>query len=201
MPSLCYQTSSSFPACGGKRQNYALYAKLFDFFVNISKHCDRDQMAVIFQWIFLNENIWISMEISVTRAPRGPINNIPTLVQIMAWCRRIIIYALSIIIYALSERSERTQQWNVGCCLNDRIVNNLYRSYNLTSFYQVLMECENLCVDVKCIHADREWIVVKTSLPYCSLQEIVIRLIFQPMCLKWPRCHDDIYVSELHFFQ
>ena len=37
--------------------------------------------------IFLNENIWISINISLKFVPRGRINNIPTLVQIMAWCR------------------------------------------------------------------------------------------------------------------
>ena len=38
----------------------------------------------IFQWIFLNENVWISINISLKFVPRGPINNIPTLVQVMA---------------------------------------------------------------------------------------------------------------------
>ena len=41
----------------------------------------------IFKCIFLNESIWISIEISLKFVPKGPINNIPALVQIMAWCR------------------------------------------------------------------------------------------------------------------
>ena len=41
----------------------------------------------IFKWIFLNENVWISINISLKFVPRGPINNIPTLVQVMAWRR------------------------------------------------------------------------------------------------------------------
>ena len=41
----------------------------------------------IFKWIFFNENVWISINISLKFVPRGPINNIPTLVQVMAWCR------------------------------------------------------------------------------------------------------------------
>ena len=41
----------------------------------------------IFKWIFLNEFIWISIEISLKFVPRGPINNIPALVLIMAWRR------------------------------------------------------------------------------------------------------------------
>ena len=41
----------------------------------------------IFKWIFLNEIIWIAIKISLKFVPSGPINNIPTLVQIMAWRR------------------------------------------------------------------------------------------------------------------
>ena len=41
----------------------------------------------IFKWIFWNENKWISINISLKFVPRGPINNIPTLVQVMAWGR------------------------------------------------------------------------------------------------------------------
>ena len=40
-----------------------------------------------FKWIFLVENVWISINISLKFVPRGPINNIPTLVQVMAWRR------------------------------------------------------------------------------------------------------------------
>ena len=35
----------------------------------------------------MNENIWISIKISLKFVPKGPINNIPALVQIMAWRR------------------------------------------------------------------------------------------------------------------
>ena len=41
----------------------------------------------IFKCIFLNENIWTLIEISPEFVPKGPINNIPALVQIMAWHR------------------------------------------------------------------------------------------------------------------
>ena len=41
----------------------------------------------IFKCIFLNGNVWILIKISIKFVPKGPINNIPTLVQIMAWCR------------------------------------------------------------------------------------------------------------------
>ena len=41
----------------------------------------------ILKCIFLNENVWISIKISPKFVPKGPINNIPALVQIMAWRR------------------------------------------------------------------------------------------------------------------
>ena len=40
-----------------------------------------------FMRIFLNENVRISIKISLKFVPAGPIDNIPALVQIMAWRR------------------------------------------------------------------------------------------------------------------
>ena len=41
----------------------------------------------IFKCIFMKENIWISIKISLKFVPKDPINNIPALVQVMAWRR------------------------------------------------------------------------------------------------------------------
>ena len=41
----------------------------------------------IFKCISLNENVWISIEIKLKFVSKGSINNIPALVQIMAWRR------------------------------------------------------------------------------------------------------------------
>ena len=40
-----------------------------------------------FNHIFVNENVRISIKFSLKFVPKGPINNIPALVQIMAWRR------------------------------------------------------------------------------------------------------------------
>ena len=40
-----------------------------------------------FNRIFVNENVRISIKFSLKFVPKGPINNIPALVQIMAWHR------------------------------------------------------------------------------------------------------------------
>ena len=42
---------------------------------------------ITFKRIFLNENVRISIKISLKFVPKGPINNNPALVQIMAWRR------------------------------------------------------------------------------------------------------------------
>ena len=41
----------------------------------------------IFKWIFVNESVLTSINISLKFVPRGPINNIPTLVKVIAWRR------------------------------------------------------------------------------------------------------------------
>ena len=59
--------------------------------VHILTHWGPDKMAAIFQKIFqinfLIGNVWISIRISLKFVPKGPIDNIPALVQIMAWRR------------------------------------------------------------------------------------------------------------------
>ena len=41
----------------------------------------------IFKCIFVNENAWILLKISLKFVPKVRIDNIPALVQAMAWCR------------------------------------------------------------------------------------------------------------------
>ena len=39
----------------------------------------------VFKCNLLNENVWIPIKLSLKFVPKGPINNIPSLVQIMVW--------------------------------------------------------------------------------------------------------------------
>ena len=55
-------------------------------------HWGRDKMAAIsqtdtFKRIVLKENFRVSIKISLRFVPKSPIDNIPALFQIMAWCR------------------------------------------------------------------------------------------------------------------
>ena len=74
-------------------QGYLILTSLLLFFyMAILTHWGRDKMDAIsqttfFKCIFLNENVWIPIKISLKFVPKGPINNIPALVQIMAWRR------------------------------------------------------------------------------------------------------------------
>ena len=47
----------------------------------------RDFADDIFKCVFLGEIVWFSIIISLNFVPKGPIDNIPALVQIMAWRR------------------------------------------------------------------------------------------------------------------
>ena len=58
----------------------------------VLNHLPLDKMAAIladdtFKHIFLNEDVRISIKISLKFVPKSPINNNPALVQIMAWRR------------------------------------------------------------------------------------------------------------------
>ena len=74
---------SSFPADCRQRD----YSKARHFNTSRPKQNGRHFADDIFKCIFLNENVWIAIKISLEFVPRGPTNNIPTLVQIMAWRR------------------------------------------------------------------------------------------------------------------
>ena len=85
-----------------------------------------------FKRIFLNKNVRISIKISLKFVPKGPINNIPSLVQIMAW-RRPGDKPLSepMMVNLLTHICVTRPQWvNQGTPYRmheiDRVITNLY---------------------------------------------------------------------------
>ena len=50
--------------------------------------------ADVFKCIFLNENVWITIKISLKFVPKGLINKIPVLVQVMQWCWQVRVLHL-----------------------------------------------------------------------------------------------------------
>ena len=82
----------------------------------------QDSPDDIFKCIFLNENVLISVKISLKCVHKGPINNIPALVQIMAWCQpgnkplsEPMMVSLMMLIYGSLGLNELTHwpQWSV----------------------------------------------------------------------------------------
>ena len=66
---------------------WSCYIRILSFFILRPRQNGRHFPDDIFKCIFLYENVWIPLKISFTFVPKGPINNVPTLVQILA-CRR-----------------------------------------------------------------------------------------------------------------
>ena len=78
----------------------------------------------IFKCIFLNENVWISIKSSLKFVPGSLINNIPALVQIMAWRRPgdkpfsepVMVRLQTHICVTRPQWLKYTRWWN-GCCM------------------------------------------------------------------------------------
>ena len=69
-------------------QNDSKFKYIFKFFNTLRPRRNRRRCADdILKCIFLNENVWISLKISLKFVPKFQIINIPALVQIMAWRR------------------------------------------------------------------------------------------------------------------
>ena len=73
---------------------HMVWTNLNSNFLNIARltHWGQDEIDTILQTtfsnaIYLNENVRIPIKISLEFVPNGPVNNIPALVQIMAWRR------------------------------------------------------------------------------------------------------------------
>ena len=104
----------------------------------------------IFKCIFLNENVWILVKISLKFVPKGPINNIPALVQIMTSHNLSQWWLVCWRIYAslgLSELKYLLLQLAPG----DRIVILKVQSSNTSMFMSTSCNCswvnvkEHLC--------------------------------------------------------
>ena len=88
----------------------------FDLVSFVNSFRPRQMADDIFNPIFVNENVWTPIKFSLKFVPKGRINNIPTLVQIMAW-RRLGDKPLSepMMVHLLTHICVTRLQWvNVG---------------------------------------------------------------------------------------
>ena len=103
----------------------------------------------IFKCIFLNENVWTPIKISLKFVPKGPINNIPALVQIMAWRRPGDKPLSETMMVRLPTHIWVTQpQWVITWSIFTQIllnhwgrVTHIYASVKQSSFVQIMAFC------------------------------------------------------------
>ena len=90
----------------------------------------------VFKCIFLNENVWISIKISLRFVPKGPINNIPALIQIMAWRRpgaKPLSEPMAMMVELPTHICVTRPQW-VNCWCLGAHCNHIGLGYNETIF-------------------------------------------------------------------
>ena len=90
----------------------------------------------ILKCIFLNENVSIPITISLKIVPKGPINNIPALVQIMAWRRpggkplsEPMMVILLTHIHVCVTRPQWVNSWRTGCFIYQIKINDIHIMY------------------------------------------------------------------------
>ena len=119
----------------------------------------------IFKYLFLNENVWIPIKISLKFVPKGRINHIPAMVQIMAWRRPGD--------KPLSEPMMVSLPTHI-CVTRPQWVNKRNK--------QTAPMTGNMSTKRKGCHCD--CLIVKRSVEGCSCQ-----------CLHWPYgCHSDNFL-------
>ena len=84
---LCYKLYISWYGAGVLKYFHNNFWPSWYFNTLRPRRNGRHFAGDIFKWIFLNENVWIPIKISLKFVPQCPNNNIPALVQIMAWRR------------------------------------------------------------------------------------------------------------------
>ena len=136
------------------------------------KHNGRHFADDIFKCIFLNENVWIPIKISVKFVPKGPINYIPALVQIMAWCRPgDKPWSETMMVRLLTHICVTRPQWVDGClCLVSHLKCLLCAFIYPYAWNASLDERRCICVNcVLCFMADYGTLKLVPFAALCSI--------------------------------
>ena len=72
---------------GGVKIMASKITKHWKVYKHIEAETNGRHFADIFKCIFFSENVWIPIKISLKCVPKGQIDNIPAMVQIMVWRR------------------------------------------------------------------------------------------------------------------
>ena len=121
----------------------------------------------IFKWIFLNENVWIPIKISLKFVPQGPINNILALVQIMAW-RRPGDKPLSgpMMVRLPTHICVTRPQWVNSLWPSDAI----WRNNNVSTLVKVMF----CCLTAPSYYQHQYWLFI-SEVPVGSSETVIIR--------------------------
>ena len=132
----------------------------------------------IFKCIFLNENVRI--KISLNFVPKGQINNISALVQIMAWCRAgdkpisetsMVILATHICV-TRPHRVNFTQRWNIIKSGNNPCIVFLIldsgEPFQMQHCWKQCSVTATVYVISPVMHVTGAWFTITTS--YCSIE-------------------------------
>ena len=139
--------ASSLSAMDHQQPQWSLQSHCFPIFLNALKPRENRRHFAdnIFKYIFLDENVLIPLRIWLKFASKVPINNIPTLVQIMA-CRPIDAKPLSeLMLLSLLTRS-----------LKSCGISNVNTADLLFEFLQLIYRCNGVAeVDERTIGCEK----------------------------------------------
>ena len=135
----------------------------------------------VFKCIFLNENAWILIKISLRFVPKGPINNIPALIQIMAWRRPDDRPFSEPVMVKLRTHICVTQpQWVNSLSLASGSINLriLCWCYDMETLSALLTICEsNPLVD----SPHKRLVIQSLMFPYCQPEQAVDQTVRFPV--------------------
>ena len=141
----------------------------------------------IFKHIFVNKNVWISIKISLKFVPKGPTNNIPALVQIMAWHRPDD-----------KSLSEPSQGWLVCQCIYGSFSINELTCHAITWFNTDLLSFGPLLTHFKEIHIRIHALSFMKMPLKCYLQNVG-QFFILPQCIRsiWSVTRQCLWVTNI----
>ena len=124
---------------------------------------------------FFIENVRISIKISLEVVPKGPINNIPALVELMAWCRPGVPLSEPMMISSLTHMCITRPQW-VTIVVSQITGNSKF--------------CSKACNNRENIKAPHYWHFVKKIHQWCFtwFQVSFQKILILKMACRIPTC-------------
>ena len=137
----------------------------------------------IFKYIFLNENVWIPIKSSLKFVPKGPINDIPALVLIMAWRGQVTSHYPN-------------QWWLVYLCIYASISLNELKLLSPGGFgFDIMKMCNFKMHHSDCFHGHTQCYLITSKWMVLDLIDDKSTLV---QVMAW--CWCDTIFSSPHIF-